>query len=243
MDNDRYIWCRNCATIHHVTPFDRAPRYRRRLDEFVEEAANDWREFINRHAGHRLEPMVATNNDYYPDGSSFDPMRVRFLEISNGNETLLVRRSRGSIEEPFRYSVVDGRLIESGATLGVQEAAIRREMKLHFSWAPAAPFNDEQIDRFLGLLREVARSLDPDQTPGTAYAGPDEIVAYCALDDVTVAALMAKCGRSFQWNELESLRRFVDAHRQADDVLALVKRRTITVETSFQRGAGPALRS
>jgi len=27
MDNGRYIWCRNCGAIHHVTAFDRYPIY------------------------------------------------------------------------------------------------------------------------------------------------------------------------------------------------------------------------
>jgi hypothetical protein len=27
MVSDRFIWCRNCDAVHHVTPFDKAPRY------------------------------------------------------------------------------------------------------------------------------------------------------------------------------------------------------------------------
>jgi hypothetical protein len=27
MVSDRFIWCRNCDAVHHVTPFDKAPEF------------------------------------------------------------------------------------------------------------------------------------------------------------------------------------------------------------------------
>ena len=236
MPDDRYIWCRNCGAIHHVTPFDRAPRYQIAAGEIVAAAANDWREFIDLHSGHRLEPMLATHRDYYPGGSAVDPMAVRYVEITNGSDTLLVRRSRMSIDEPFQYSVANGRLTEQGASLEIQDREIRGEMKLHFSWAPAAPLDDAKIERFLEAFREIVQSLDPDAIRKNEYAGPDERVAYCQLDDATIAALMEKCGSCFEADELDALRRFVHNHRQADDVMALLKRRVLTIEKS----SGPA---
>jgi hypothetical protein len=41
-----------------------------------------------RHAGHRLEAMTATGNDYLPSGSAFDPMAIAYLEVSNGAENI-----------------------------------------------------------------------------------------------------------------------------------------------------------
>jgi hypothetical protein len=240
MVNDRYIWCRNCGAIHHVTPFDRAPMYARNGGEIVEMPANDWREFMARHSGHRLDSMVATGSDYYPTGSAVDPMSVRYFEVSNGSETLLVRRKRANIEEPFRYDLIDGRLIESGATLCVQEEAIRKEMKLHFSWAPAAPLCDEKIERFIGLFREVVNEVDPDRAKAVEYFRADDNGAYCELDAEAVDALMTKCRTYFQPAETESLRRFVQAHRESDDVMAVVKRRAVAVERRSEHAAPEA---
>jgi hypothetical protein len=230
MGDDRYIWCRNCGAIHHVTPFDRAPVYTFHGGEAAETAANDWRDFMARHDGHRLEPMVATGSDYYPNGSAGDPMSIRYLEVSNGSDTLLLRRGRTSITEPFCYMVIDGRLIESGASLHVQEEAIRKEMKRHFSWALCAPLDDEKIAHFVRLFREVVSALDPDHARATECSCADGNMSYCELDDATVAALLAKCRGYFEPRELESLRRFIETHRQSDDVMAVVKRRAVTVE-------------
>ena len=198
-------------------------------DEVVEMPANDWREFMAQHSGHRLDSMVATGSDYYPNGSARDPMSVRYFEVSNGSDTLLLRRTRASIGEPFRYAIVDGRLIESSATLGVQEEAIRKEMKLHFSRTAAAPLQDEKIGHFVGLFREVVKQLDPDSTGVPEYFCADDNLVYCELDAATIDALMIKCRIYFQPAEIESLRGFVEAHRECDDVMAVVKRRTVAV--------------
>ena len=234
MDNDRYIWCRTCGAIHRVTPFDRAPLYGFADGEVQETVANDWRDFMARHAGHKLEPMTATGNDCCPNGSVVDPMSVRYVEVSNGNDTLLLRRSRSSIEESFRYEIVDGRLVQSAVSLDVQEDAIRKEMKLHFSWAPSAPLMDDKIAHFVGLFREVVSEIDPDRARESGYSYTDDNAIYCELDAATIETLMAKCSRYFLPIELESIRRFVETHRQGDDVMALVKRRAVTIEQRAQ---------
>jgi len=230
MDDPRYIWCRNCGAIHHVSRFDREPIYAFTGGEVEERPANDWRDFMDRHAGHRLEPLKATREDYFPSGKTFDPMSVEYLEVSNGSETLLLRRSRSTIEEPFRYEIVDGRLVQTGLSVEIQEEAIRKEMKLHFCWAPAAPLGDEKITRFVELFRDVVREIDPRAIYASGYSDADDNVAYCRLDAAVIDALLDKCSRHFLPVELVSLRRFVESHRDIDDVMALVKRRAVSIE-------------
>jgi len=52
MDNGKYIRCRNCEAIHHVTAFDRSPIYQFSAGEVHETPANDWRDFMALHTGH-----------------------------------------------------------------------------------------------------------------------------------------------------------------------------------------------
>jgi hypothetical protein len=237
MVNDRYIWCRSCGAIHRVTQFDRSPIYALAGGEGVETPANDWRDFMDRHAGHKLEPLVATGDDYSPKGARFDPMSVRYIEVSNGAETLLLRRSRSSIEEPVCYEIVDGRVVQTGLSLEVQADAIRKEMKLHFRWAPAAPMEDEKIAHFVSIFREVVSEIDAHGTRATEYSDTDPNVTYCALDSGIIDKLMAKCSRYFHPDEINCLRRFVESHRDGGDVMALVKRRVLSVEPRAGRVA------
>ena len=232
MDKARYIWCRKCGAIHHVTDFDRYPIYTGTHDEAL--PANDWRDFMARHAGHRLEPMTATGNNRFPSGAVADPMTVAYLEVSNGAETLLLRRSRKSIAAPLDYEIVNCGLVENGASLEIQEQAIRKEMKLHFRWSPAVPLSDEQISRFVSLFRQIVSRIDPAAAQDGLRSDRDEDVSYCRLDVASIENLIASCGTHFPPAELASLRRFIETHSDADDVMALVKRRALAVQPVAQ---------
>ncbi len=234
MDDHRFIWCRNCGAIHHVSPFDREPIYQFTDGEVEERPANDWRVFMDRHAGHRLEPLVANGEDYLPGGKPFDPMSVGFFEVSSGAETLLLRRSRSTIEEAVQYEIVDGQLIQAGVSLEIQEEAIRKEMKLHFCWAPAKPLPDEKVALFMGLFRDLICGIDPQTVCASGYSDMDDNITYCRLDAALAEALLDKCSHHFPPSELASLRRFVDSHRDSDDVMALVKRRAVSLEQAVR---------
>jgi hypothetical protein len=80
------------------------------------------------------------------------------------------------------------------------------------------------------LFREVVSEMDPNRARESEYSYTDDSVTYCELDAATIDTLMTKCSRYFHPIELESIRRFVATHRQGDDVMALIKRRTVTVE-------------
>jgi hypothetical protein len=232
MDKGRYIWCRKCDAIHHVTDFDRYPVYAGADDEAL--PANDWREFMARHVGHRLEPMAATGNKQFASGALGDPMSVVYLEVSNGAETLLLRRSRKSFDGPLDYEIVKGALVENGARLEIQEQSIRKEMKLHFRWSPAAPLSDEQISRFVSIFRQMVSRIDPADAQDGIRSDRDEDVSYCRLDAASIDNLIASCGTCFPPAELASLRRFIESHSDADDVMALVKRRAVAVQHGAQ---------
>jgi|SRR6516162_10846578 len=88
MDNGRYIWCRNCGAIHHVSAFDRSPVYAVAAGEVHEKEADDWRDFMNSHAGHRLEALQASGKSFFPQGLVFDSMNVAYVQVSNGEQTL-----------------------------------------------------------------------------------------------------------------------------------------------------------
>lgn len=237
MDNGKYIRCCNCEAVHHVTPFDRAPVYRSVGGEVRETAADDWREFMASHAGHRLEPLITTGKRYFPTGSGFDPLSIVYIEVTNGSEKLLLQRARQSIAQSARYLVVDGQLVEERQRLEVQDKEIRKEMKLHFSWAPAEPLQDAKIELFIDVFRKVADGLDPESVPASGYSGEDDNIAYGRLDTRTIDCLIDRCREHFSPTELQSLCRFIHAHNAADGLMALVKRRSVKI--ALRAEAGP----
>jgi hypothetical protein len=59
MVSDKFIWCRNCDAVHHVTSYNRAPQYVYDDGEVNGIPADEWRALMRQLEGHRLEPLEA----------------------------------------------------------------------------------------------------------------------------------------------------------------------------------------
>lgn len=228
MARDKFILCRSCDAIHHVTHFDKAPGYSVIGGDVQESPVDDWRDFVTAHAGHVLEPLEVTGETYSPSGSALDPMGVSYLEVTNGNARMLLKRTRTAIDEPVQFQRVLGRLTDNGATIEIQENEIKNEMKYHFSWAPLT-FDDQKITRFVELFKEVITDIDPRSVHASEYSYTDDNISYAVLEDCRVQALLGKCATSFIPAELAFIKRFVETHRSSSDVMALMIRRQVTI--------------
>lgn len=231
MASDRFIWCRNCDAVHHVTPFDKAPRYVYVDGEVDELSDDDWRAFMKQHEGHRLDPLKASGEKYFCLGSMSDPMGVAYIEVTNGRDHLLLRQSRKNITEPLSFELTRGRLVDQGIAVCIQDSEIKKEMRCHFKWYADA-FNDQKIDLFVQLFNEVVMDIEPGAIEVTGFSSDDDNVTFGLLPAEIIELLMAKCARYFQPRELDEIRRFIDSHREPSDVLALVMRRQLKVEQS-----------
>ena len=228
MAKDKFILCRNCDAIHHVTNFDKAPRFSLIGGEVQESPVDDWRVFVMAHAGHLLEPLEATGESYRPSGSALDPMGVSFIEVTVGKARMLLERTRKTIDEPVQFHRVPGRLADNGATVEIQESEIKKELKYHFSWAPLT-MDDQKIARFVEIFKEVVKDINPCAIHAGEYSPTDDNIAYAVLEDSVIQALLRKCAASFVPAEIAFIQRFVETHRGSSDVMALVLRRHVTI--------------
>jgi hypothetical protein len=232
MGSKKFIRCCVCDAIHHVSPFDKAPAYKLVGIELEEQATDDWRLFMEQHTGHRLEPLKASGEQFFPRGAPMDPMSVAYIEVTNGRESYLLRRARKSIQESMIYELVQGRLTDAGLTVEIQENEIKKEMKNHFSWAPASCPDEPKIALFVSLFKEVVKMLDPYRIQVSQDSHTDGSFSYGTLGSAALDILVDRCAVCFSPDELTSIRRFVETHRNDCGVMALVLRRQVNIEQS-----------
>ncbi len=158
------------------------------------------------------------------------PWPPALSRLPTARQTVLLRRVRSTIQEPLRFEWVPGRLVPGESTLDVQENSLRKEMKLHFPWAPAEPLSDQKIDLFVQLYRQVVSGLDARSVCGREFIRVDDNIVYGQLDAAAWSTLLDNCRSCFTTDEVAALRRFIECHRDADDVLAVVIRRGMAVE-------------
>jgi hypothetical protein len=230
MDNGKFILCRNCGAVHHVTVFDNAPNYFVVAGATREKPADDWRVFMNRHAGHGLEALKALGELYFPDASAADPMAVGYLKVTNGHREYLLRRSRRSIGEPLRFECIEARFGEPVMALEIQEREIRKELELRFRWDSGQALSAAQIDLFIALWRDAAGQVDARGVTATEPSYVNHNISYAALEAPTKDRLLEQCGRHFTPAEVAAWRRFVEAHGGGSDVMTLLVRRQVPID-------------
>jgi hypothetical protein len=230
MDKGKFILCRNCGAVHHVTDFDKAPNYSSVAGEAEEQLADDWRAFMNQHAGHSLEALKALGKQYFPDGSPGDPMAIAYVQVTNGYQEFLLRRSRRNIGEPVRFDRVEARFGEPVLVVEIQDREIRKELKLRFRWPPGHNLSDEKIDLFIALFRDAASQIDAHGLTDIEPSYSDDNVSYAALEARIKDALLERCARYFAAAEVEALGRFIETHSTDSDVMTLLLRRQVPIE-------------
>lgn len=232
MVEERYIWCRNCNAVHHVNLFDKAPAYLSSHGLEKEFPMDDWRAFMQRHAGHRIEGLKGIGEKCLPVGCPMDPMSVGYIEVTDGQNRFVIRSSRKNIEEPLNFELIRGRLIVVRTTLEVQENEIRKEMKYHFPWEVSERLDEEKIELFIRIFKELVIGFSSQEIRISGYASPNGSAAYGVLDTPMVEALVKRCLPHFHPLELKGIRRFIDTHNQSDGVMTLLIRHHYRIEES-----------
>lgn len=233
MIEEKYIWCRNCNEIHHVTPFDKAPRYQFDQGEQIELSMDDRRAFLRRHSGHRLEGLQGVGERYSPAGRAVDPMRVGFVEVTNGKESFVLRSFRNRIEDPLHFELIRGRLKASGTSVSIQENEIRKEMKYHFPWCASEKPDDEGIELFIKLFAETVRGSDSHQIEMGGYEDTASSASHGVLSSAAIERLIQRCRLHFDPERWSGLKRFIEAHRDKDGVMTLRVVRHYEVDRSL----------
>jgi hypothetical protein len=240
MPEDRYVWCRSCNDVYHVTPFSKAPTYSWNGEEALELPTDDWGAFTRAHAGHRLEPLWSVGEPFRPGGA--DPMSERFVEVTDGSRRFVVRAFRESVAKPLRFELIPGKLRLAPVAVGVQEKEIRREMAGGFRWHPDGKIEGEEIERVIAAFREVVSALSAAEIEAALFDSPRDSLTYGLLPDRAVRLLREKCSSFLSPEQLCELQRFIETENVPDGVATLVLRRRADIVSSDQscRSGEPA---
>jgi len=64
------------------------------------------RQFIDRHFDHEIEKLRRVTGNHFTIGRLIDPMKVGYVEVTNGKEFFILRISRSSIADPVSYQMI-----------------------------------------------------------------------------------------------------------------------------------------
>ncbi len=230
MIREKYLWCPICNELHQVTLFDQVSLSGAKQGNSREQPKEAWSSFVERHVHHKLETLQSIGRRTILGGPPMDPMRVEYIEVTNGQDWFVVRSSTKSEEQPACLNLVPGRLKANGVNLEIQEDEIRREIKDQFSGASSKMLTDEKIELFLGLFKELVDSLNPDEIE--ICESTDRSVPSGLLDAHLLEVLFDKCTPYFAPAALKDLRRFCNTANGSEGAMSLLIRRQYRIEPS-----------
>ena len=127
----RLFWyCIDCREVFRPTPFDDAPQYAVQAgdelsevdDSPVEPPDNERERFLHRHHTHRLGLLKRVRDKILSNRPVWDPMRTVYEEVSDGQETFVLKSWREDISAPRCYLLLRGSL-----------AVVRQQLRPHFT--------------------------------------------------------------------------------------------------------------
>jgi len=110
VSNRRFLYCRDCNAVHHVTPFDTAPAFEIDGGNIREVPQDDRRIFIERHFRHRVDELRSIDATGDEPGEIVDVMKETRFEATDGQAFFVLRSFRISIADPLTYEVLPRQL-------------------------------------------------------------------------------------------------------------------------------------
>ncbi len=88
--------------------------------EWASDDLDEQKTFSHSHEGHPLEELRIDGDTFISEKPCLEPMKVSFVEATNGTRTFVIKRTRLSVDRPTSYELVPG--IEHAA-----DALLKRE--------------------------------------------------------------------------------------------------------------------
>jgi len=160
------LYCKPCHEVYQMTPYDTVPLYQVRGDQLEESPAQERDTFLRKHWGHPLTTLKRKKDRLYSDRPVWDPFRIAYEEVTDGQETFLLKSWRAAIAESRHYALLRG-------SLDITTTVFLPEELLHGSLIDCFP-------SFTPLIPGIVKAL---QKRVARFSGKELIPAYCSADD------------------------------------------------------------
>lgn len=164
------LYCKPCHEVYQMTPYDLVPLYQVRGNTLEESPVQEREAFLHRHWGHPLTTLKRKKDRLHVDRPIWDPFRVAYEEVTDGQETFLLKSWRTAITDSRHYALFLGSL-EITTT----------------AFLPEEPLYSSLIDCFPAstlLIPGIVKSL---QQRVAKFSGTELVPAYCSADDPSLS--------------------------------------------------------
>jgi len=207
-----FWYCTNCCEVFRATPFDSIPQYTLHQGTVVEEPCNEREGFLRRHHGHQLGLLKRIRGKLLSDRPLWDPMRTVYEEVTNSQQSFLLKSWREDISAPRRYLLLSGSLVVEGVSISVEEELLRSVLRQSCSFAATT------LDRLMGVIQKTVGALSPDELTPAHSSETDPNLCFAYLSDQHLSLLVCRCGQVVSESEIGRLRCFFLLRQHSEEL-------------------------
>lgn len=234
---DKWIRCIECNAVAHVTDFDCYPQYQcdEHLDEVVEKPMDDRKDFMMQHRHHRMEELSKINGSFISESPYAEPLKVSYVEATNGNERFVIKTWRDDIRDPLQYQLILG-FIRTSISFEVQVDEISMRLRDEINH----PFmTDVKIKRFIQIVERVTSQMSAGDAMDITAETDTPLVSHCKMRADCVRAILKQSEEIFKGDELKKVTAFVERNNRDSEPMTLLLRRSFTIEETNAKGIQP----
>lgn len=225
----KLIRCKKCDKIFKMTSHDKSPEYKydEDNDELIEIMKNDRKQFLQEHKGHPKEELTIIKDSYVSEYSYGEPIRVHYIEATNGRERFVIKVWRKKIDASLNYEVVQGLIVRSIVRLKVQEEEIKKQMLADIK---SPTLTIKKIENFIKIVEDVIIQVEPTALEEVYWAMEDPMLSCAKLDEGSIGKILEKSGKIFSKKELEKVKEFICQNNDYRDPMTIVVRRKFEIK-------------
>ncbi len=228
---ERLIRCTQCnQVIPHFESFgDFGEESELPGVEWCSDDLEEQKSFSERHRGHALEELSVDRDSLVSDKPSYEPVKVAYVEASNGRRKFLIKRTRASFDRPVSYEVVPGKLKVTDVSLEIREEELQKEI----TWLNGSfPLHRDKVRKFIDAFREEVKSVPPDRLDSEmemTLPGETALLGFGSLSQAHWDRVLERCQPEFQEAEMELVENFIQKNCRPVEPLGLQIHKAISI--------------
>jgi hypothetical protein len=163
------LYCPTCGEVRSLSANNAAPSYAFDGDEWEEIVADseqDSTAFLQDHYHHALRLLEKKADRFHADRPVWDPFRIAYEAVTDGDETFLLKSWRTTLDEPRQYGLLRGSL------------EITTQVHL-----PVQPLSTTLASSFFLSAQQLRLLIAAFQSSVGALPAQEFVPAYCSADD------------------------------------------------------------
>ena len=225
---DKWIRCIECNEVAHVTDYDCSPEYQwdEVRGEVIEKPVDDMRDFMIQHGHHTIEELSKVSDSFVSEGSYVEPLKVSYVEATNGKEWFVIKTWRDDIHDPLRHELIPG-WIKTTFSLEVRSQAIRKRL---YEEANHPSITKAKIERFVQMIENVVSRFSAEDRIDITAETDRPLISHCKMVPDLTREILRRSKEIFSAEELVNIERFVYRNNRDDEPMTLLLKRSFVIE-------------